>query len=291
MEIHSFHEPESGTWTHLVAEPEGKAAAIIDPVWVFDPVSGQTDHSFIEQVLVLAERRGYRLEWVLETHAHADHLTAADWIRRKTGARIACGRGICAVQKNFVRVFNMQKTPTDGRQFDRLLNEGDVVQLGREEIRVLQTPGHTGDGVTYLAGGVAFIGDTLFAPARGTARCDFPGGDAGQLFDSIMTLYQLPKETRLYLCHDYPDEGEKPVKSVTVAQSRKSNIHVTENTERDAFISLRTRRDSHLGLPRLILPSLQVNILAGALPAPDSNGVSYLKTPLNRTIAELIKKD
>lgn len=291
MEIHSFYEPDSGTFTHLVTDPKEKAAALIDPVWVFDAVSGRTDHSFIDRVLVLAERKGCRLEWVLETHAHADHLTAADWVRRKTGAKIACGRGICDVQKNFVRVFNMQQTPIDGSQFDRLLSEGDVIRLGGEEIRVLETPGHTGDGITYLAGNAAFIGDTLFAPARGTARCDFPGGDAGQLFDSIQKLYQLPEETRLYLCHDYPDEGEKPIKSVTVAQSRKSNIHVTEHTDRDAFISLRTSRDSRLGLPRLILPSLQVNIVAGALPAADANGVSYLRTPLNRTIAEMIKGD
>ena len=291
MEIHSFYEPDSGTFSHLIADPEEKAAAIIDPVWVFDPVSGQTDHSFIDQALALVERTGYRLKWVLETHAHADHLTAADWIRRKTGAKIACGLGICAVQKNFVRVFNMRQTPTDGSQFDRLLAEGDVIRLGSEEIRVLETPGHTGDGITYLADNAAFIGDTLFAPARGTARCDFPGGDAGQLFDSIQKLYQLPEETRLYLCHDYPDEGEKPVKNVTVAQSRKLNIHVAENTERGAFIRMRTQRDSQLALPRLILPSLQVNILAGAPPAADTNGVSYLRTPLNRSLAELIKGD
>lgn len=288
MEISSFYEPDSGTWTHLLAEPVEKLAAVIDPVLVFDPVSGNTDSTFIDDVLDQAERSGYSIAWVLETHAHADHLTAAEVIRKRTGAQTACGRGICVVQKNFVRVFNMKQTPTDGRQFDRLLDEGDVIQLGQEKIRVMETPGHTGDGVTYLAGNAAFIGDTLFSPAYGTARCDFPGGDAGQLYDSIRRLYQLPEDTRLFLCHDYPEDGKAPVKEVTVAESKQTNIHLNAETTRSDFVDMRTGRDNQLGLPRLILPSLQVNILAGALPAPDSNGVSYLRTPVNSTIAELI---
>src|SRR5210317_796190 len=185
MKISSFYEPDSGTWTHLLADPVEQKAAIIDPVLVYDPVSGQTDTAFIEQVLAEAERAGYSIQWVLETHAHADHLTAAELVKRQTGAKTACGRGICGVQKNFARVFNMEQTPTDGSQFDRLLVEGDGIQLGRLNIEVMETPGHTGDSVTYLVGDAAFIGDTLFAPAFGTARCDFPGGDAGQLYDSI----------------------------------------------------------------------------------------------------------
>jgi glyoxylase-like metal-dependent hydrolase (beta-lactamase superfamily II) len=226
---------------------------------------------------------------VLETHAHADHLSAAERVKRQTGAKTACGRGICGVQKNFARVFNMEQTPTDGSQFDRLLVEGDGIQLGRLKIEVIETPGHTGDSVTYLAGDAAFIGDTLFAPAFGTARCDFPGGDAGQLYDSIKKLYQLPGETRLFLCHDYPKEGEKPVKEVTVKQSQQTNIHLNADTTRSEFVAMRTARDSQLGLPRLIFPSLQVNILAGATPAAESNGVTYLRTPFNRSIADLIK--
>jgi glyoxylase-like metal-dependent hydrolase (beta-lactamase superfamily II) len=289
MEIQSFYEPDSGTWTHLLADPAEKVAAVIDPVWVYDPVSGMADATFIEGVLTQAEDSGYRVEWVLETHAHADHLTAAGLVRARTGALLACGRGICSVQENFVRVFNMTTVPTDGRQFDRLLSEGDILELGAIRIRVMETPGHTSDSVTYIAGDAAFIGDTLFAPAYGSARCDFPGGDAGLLFDSICRLYELPSDTRLFLCHDYPGEGNDPVSCVTVEESRKNNVHVSTNTSKDEFVSMRTGRDSKLGLPRLIIPSLQVNILGGSLPDADSNGVSYLRTPFSQSIADLIK--
>jgi glyoxylase-like metal-dependent hydrolase (beta-lactamase superfamily II) len=290
MEIKSFYEPESGTWTHLLADSSDKVAAIIDPVWVFDPVSGIADTAFIDEVLAAAERAGYRVEWVLETHAHADHLTAADLLRRRTGAKMACGRGICGVQETFTRVFNMQDTPTDGSQFDRLLEEGDVIELGQLEVRVMETPGHTGDSITYLVADAAFIGDTLFAPAFGTARCDFPGGQAAQLYDSIRKLYELPEETRLFLCHDYPRAGEKPVCDITVEESRCNNIHVNRDTNKAEFVAMRTKRDSQLGLPRLILPSLQLNIRGGVAPGPDSNGVSYLRTPFNRAMADLIKE-
>jgi glyoxylase-like metal-dependent hydrolase (beta-lactamase superfamily II) len=289
MEIQSFHEPDSGTWTHLLADTESQRAAIIDPVLVYDPVSGMADTAFIEEILGQADRAGLTVDWVLETHAHADHLTAADVIRQRTGAGVACGAGICAVQENFSRVFNMTDSPTDGSQFDRLLKDGDVIRLGGLEVRIMETPGHTGDSITYLAGDAAFIGDTLFAPAFGTARCDFPGGDAGQLYDSIRKLYQLPAETRLFLCHDYPKEDQAAVGHVSVAESMSNNIHIRADTGRDTFVAMRTRRDSQLGLPRLILPSLQVNILGGTAPDSDSNGVSYLRMPFNRTIADLIK--
>lgn len=289
MEIQSFHEPQSGTWTHLVADPRERRAAVIDPVLVFDPVSGLVDTSFIDRVLAVASQSGHEVDWVLETHAHADHLTAAELIRRRTGAGIACSAGICGVQENFARVFNMTDTDTDGSQFDRLLKESDVIRLGSLDISVLETPGHTGDSITYLAGNAAFIGDTLFSPAYGTARCDFPGGDAGQLYDSIMKLYRLPGDTRLYLCHDYPEEGQLAVCHVSVEESMRTNIHVKADTSREAFIEMRTGRDRQLSLPKLILPSLQVNILAGAAPGSDTNGVSYLRTPFNRSIEELIK--
>lgn len=291
MEIKSFYEPETGTWTHLLADSSENRAAIIDPVWVFDPASGQADATFIERVLAEARDAGYTVEWVLETHAHADHLTAADLVRRRTGAKIACGHGICGVQKNFTRVFNMNDTPTDGSQFDRLLADGDVINLGRLEIHVMETPGHTGDSITYRTGNAAFIGDTLFSPALGSARCDFPGGCAGQLYDSIRKLYRLPGDTRLFLCHDYPKEGEEPLREVTVAESLERNIHMGADTSREEFVAMRTQRDKQLGLPRLIFPSLQVNILAGATPEPDSNGVSYLQIPFSRSITELIKEE
>jgi glyoxylase-like metal-dependent hydrolase (beta-lactamase superfamily II) len=289
MEIKSFYEPESGTWTHLLADSSDKVAAIIDPVWVFDPVSGLADTTFIENVLAVAQLAGYRIEWVLETHAHADHLTAADQVRQRTGAKIACGRGICGVQENFTRVFNMADTATDGSQFDRLLAEGDVIKLGQLDVFVIDTPGHTGDSISYLAQDTAFIGDTLFAPAFGTARCDFPGGDAAQLYDSIRKLYQLPEETRLFLCHDYPQADDEPVRDITVGESRSKNIHLKAETTKEEFIAMRTQIDRKLGLPRLILPSLQINILAGAAPGTDSSGVVYLRTPFNRALADLIK--
>jgi len=291
MEIRSFHEPDSGTWTYLLADPDSGAAAVIDPVWVYDPVSGRTDHGFIDNVLESAAAAGWRIEWVLETHAHADHLSAAARVRAATGARLACGAGITAVQENFARVFNFAGVPAAKQPFDRLLREGDEVSLGKLRIAVLDTPGHTSDSITYLVGDAAFVGDTLFAPGAGTARCDFPGGDAGQLYDSVMKLYALPPQTRLFLCHDYPAEGRQAVCGVTVARSRAENIHIRDGREKADFIAQREARDRTLALPRLILPALQVNILGGHAPAAEDNGVSYLKIPFNRTIEELIAGD
>ena len=290
MEITSWHEPESGTWTYLLADTGQRVAAVIDPVWVYNPVSGRADCSFIDRVLAAVEQQGLRLEWVLETHAHADHLTAAGYIREKTGARLAIGRGICSVQQTFVRVFNLEQVATDGSQFDRLLAEGDVLPLGSLEIRVLETPGHTSDSITYVVGDAAFIGDTLFNPTHGSARCDFPGGDPGSLYDSIQKIYALPEHTRLFLCHDYPASGADPVSAVPLAESRKHNIHVNETSRREEFIAMRQKRDAGLPMPRLILPSLQVNIQAGSAPQAERNGVSYLKIPFNQTIAGILKQ-
>jgi glyoxylase-like metal-dependent hydrolase (beta-lactamase superfamily II) len=289
LKISPFYEPDSGTWTYLLADESSPAAVIIDPVWVYDPVSGTVDSTFIDRVLDKAKEDGKKVEWVLETHAHADHLTAAGEIRRRTGARIACGKGICSVQETFSAVFNMQGLATDGRQFDRLLSEGDRIRMGSVDIQVIETPGHTGDSLTYLAEDTAFIGDTLFAPLFGSARCDFPGGDAGQLYDSIQRLYQLPDETRLFLCHDYPKKGEPPRNEVTVLESRNSNIHVKSETSRVDYVAMRTARDAQLGLPRLLLPSLQVNIRAGDAPSADSNGVAYLKIPFDRSMKDLVQ--
>jgi glyoxylase-like metal-dependent hydrolase (beta-lactamase superfamily II) len=257
-------------------------------VWVYDPVSGRADSRFADAMLSTAGERGWRVAWVLETHAHADHLSAAGHIRSVSGASIAIGRGICAVQETFRRVFNLKDVATDGSQFDRLLDDGDTLALGALQIRVMATPGHTSDSVTYLLPGVAFVGDTLFSPAYGTARCDFPGGDASQLYDSIQRLYQLPADTRLYLCHDYPKGDAEPLCMVSVAESREHNIHLRQSTGREQYVAMRTERDRQLSLPRLILPALQVNIRAGAAPAEDDNGVSYLRLPFNRSIAEIL---
>ena len=289
MKITPFYEEQSGTWTYLLADPESQVAAIIDPVWVYDPVSGMGDFSFMDRVLDTAKDEGCRIEWVLETHAHADHLTAAGEVRKRTGARIACGKGICSVQETFAKVFNIPEVAINGSQFDLLLGEGDILPVGDLEIRVMETPGHTNDSVTYLVGDAAFIGDTLFAPDFGTARCDFPGGDAGQLYDSIREIYSLPDETQLYLCHDYPKAGEQAKYKVSITSSRESNIHIRQGTTKEEFVAMRTARDAQLGLPRLIIPSLQINIQAGQAPAADSNGVVYLKTPFNKPLAELVR--
>ncbi|MEE4172683.1 MAG: MBL fold metallo-hydrolase [Xanthomonadales bacterium] len=290
-DVRSFFEPESFTWTHLVADPASGDAALVDPVWVYDPVTGQTDRSFIDEVLASLEASGWTLKWILETHAHADHLSSGDLVRRETGVPLVIGAGIRGVQRNFARVYNLADLPVDGSQFDHLATQGDRFPLGDRFIEVMNTPGHTGDSVTYLVGDAAFVGDTLFAPGYGSARCDFPGGDAGQLFDSIQALHGLPDETRLFLCHDYPKANAEPVSVVTVAESRANNIHVGSNTSREEFIAMREARDATLGLPRLILPALQVNVRAGGEPAPESNGASYLKIPFNTTIPELLSEE
>ena len=289
MEITPFYEPESGTWTYLLADKLSHSAAIIDPVWVYNLISGVVDSSFIDQVLNTARQKNLKIEWVLETHAPADHLTASGEIRKRTGARIACGRGICEVQKTFARVFNLSGMDTDGRQFDRLLEEGDRIRLGELEVRVMETPGHTGDSVTYLAGDAAFIGDTLFTPSFGSARCDFPGGDAGQLFDSIKRIYELPSETRIFLCHDYPKAGDQPTTEISLADSSSKNIHLRTETTRGEYVQMRKARDAQLGLPKLIMPALQVNIRAGEAPVVEGNDVAYIKTPFNQALADLVQ--
>ena len=288
MKIEAFYEPESFTWTYLLADPHSGKAAIIDPVWPYDPVSGVADTAYTDQILATAKELAYVIEWVLETHAHADHLSCAGHIRKQTGAKIAIGRGICEVQETFIKVFNLVDVPSDGSQFDRLLSDGDVIRLGNLEIGVIETPGHTSDSVTYLAGDAAFIGDTLFAPGFGSARCDFPGGDAAQLYDSIARIHALPSQTRLHLCHDYPPSGEAPTSVITVAESLKLNIHARAGTAREAYIEMRTTRDAQLALPKLIYPALQVNIRAGGAPAAENNSSCYLKMPFNIDLEKLL---
>ncbi|MDZ4728412.1 MAG: MBL fold metallo-hydrolase [Xanthomonadales bacterium] len=282
MEIKSHFETVTGTWTYLVADTVSGKAALIDPVLLFDPVSGHSDSSYIQGILDEAEQLGYQLDWVIETHVHADHLSAARFVCQASGAKLAASHAVRAVQKNFVAVFNLEDVPTDGSQFDRLLFEGDVLELGDLRLQVLETPGHTPDGISLLVEDAAFIGDTLFAPPRGSARCDFPGGGAGILFDSVQKLYALPEQTRLFLCHDYPTEGQAATASITVAESRSQNIHIKAETSREDFIALREGRDAKLSLPRLILPSVQFNLRGGQEIAPENNGVTYLKIPLNK---------
>lgn len=282
--VHTYYHSDTSTFTHVLADDATRQCAVIDPVLDYDAKSGRTSNVFIDSVLTDIRERGLTCVYVLETHAHADHLTSAAYIREQTGAKIVIGGRITTIQKTFAAIFNEDsRFATDGSQFDLLLDEGAELMVGDTRLTVLFTPGHTPACVSYLAGDSdVFVGDTLFMPDVGTARCDFPGGDAGALYDSARRLLALGDDVVMHLCHDYPPV-KRPVESrVTVAQQRAANIHVSDSHSRDDFIRMRTERDSGLEMPRLILPSLQVNIRAGHFPEPEDNGVSYLKIPLNR---------
>ncbi len=289
MKIRSFYELESGTWSYLLADEAKGCAAIIDPVWVYDTVSGCCDDGFVQAIISSADREGWNIDWVLETHAHADHITAADLVRRQCGAEVAIGQRITEIQRTFGRVYHMPEMAKDGSQFDRLLSDGEVLMVGDLEVTVMEAPGHTHDSVVYLAGDAAFVGDTLFKPGSGTARCDFPGGDASMLYDTVQKIHALPDGTRLFLCHDYPDEDVAAMDMVLVQDSRANNIHINPATSREQFVELRKSRDRGLGMPQLILSAIQVNILAGAAPQAEANGASYLKIPFNNSIAALLE--
>lgn len=281
--IRSVFDEATNSVTHIVADPSTGAAAIIDPVLDFDPASGAVSTVSARKLIAEAEKEGWTICWVLETHAHADHLSAAHFIREKTGARIAIGEGILEVQKVFGPLFGAEDCEAGGGDFDRLLADGDTLELGTLDIEVIATPGHTPACVTYLVGGeAAFVGDTLFMPDYGTARADFPGGDARELYRSIKRLLALPEATRIFVCHDYPGAGESARCEATVAEHRRGNIHVRDGIAEEEFVARRTARDQTLALPALMLPAVQVNIRAGQLPVAESNGVSYLKIPVNR---------
>ncbi|WHZ19932.1 MAG: MBL-fold metallo-hydrolase superfamily [Rhodanobacteraceae bacterium] len=280
-EVESFFHKDTGTWTHVVHD--GEAAAIIDPVLDYDAAPARTANASADTLLTFTQRRALRIAWILETHAHADHLSAAGYLHDATGAPIAIGRGIIQVQAHFKQVFGLgDEFVADGRQFDRLLDDGDELPIGSFAIRALATPGHTRDSLTYVAGDAAFIGDTLFAPDIGTARCDFPGGDALQLYASIRRILALPESTRLFLCHDYPPPTRTPWRETTIACESKENVHVGGGVAEEAFVAKRRARDATLPVPRLLLPALQVNIRGGRLPPADAEGQRYLRLPLNR---------
>jgi glyoxylase-like metal-dependent hydrolase (beta-lactamase superfamily II) len=277
----TFFDQATSTATHLVWDEDTRAAAVVDPVLDFDPKAGKLSHGSADAVLAAVREAGLDLWYVLETHAHADHLSAADYIRRKTGAKVVIGAEIKRVQKTFIPVFEAEDVAPDGRAFDRLVTEGDQLPLGSLPIGVLHTPGHTPACVTYLIGDAAFVGDTLFMPDYGTARADFPGGDAATLYRSIRKILALPLETRIFVGHDYLPAGRSDYRwETTVAEERARNIHVRDGVSEDAFVELRQRRDATLSAPTLILPSLQVNIRAGALPPPSKGGHVFLKLPV-----------
>jgi glyoxylase-like metal-dependent hydrolase (beta-lactamase superfamily II) len=280
-EVGSFLHKDTGTWTHVVHD--GEAAAIVDPVLDYDAASARTSTTSADAVLAFVRERALRVEWILETHAHADHLSAAGHLHDVLGAPIAIGRGITDVQAHFKQVFGLgDDFVADGRQFERLLDDGDEFAVGSLRVRAIATPGHTRDGLTYVFGDAACIGDTLFAPDIGTARCDFPGGDAVQLYASIRRVLALPENTRLFLCHDYPPASREPLVATTIAREANDNVHIGGGVDEADFVAKRRARDATLPVPRLLLPSLQVNIRGGRLPPVDADGQRYLRLPLNR---------
>jgi len=279
-----YHAP-TNTWSHIVADPQTNAAAIIDPVLDFYPASGRIWTEHARALLAHVSEHALRAEWILETHAHADHLTGAAWLKaelaKSGGVRTGIGAGIVAVQRHFCDVFAFGADfRADGSQFDRLFADGERIALGALEIEIIATPGHTSDGITYKVGDAIFVGDTLFAPNGGTGRCDFPGADAATQYRSIRRLYDLPDETRVFLCHDYPAAGVQPVAQTTIGAEKAGNVRLNAATRESDYVAARRRRDATLDAPRLLYPSLQLNICAGRLPPTDTDGRLCLRIPI-----------
>lgn len=279
--IVAFFDAATNTISYLVGDPATRIAAVIDPVLDFDIASGVADTASAERILNFAKAQEWHIEMVLETHAHADHLSAAPFIKAHTGAWIGIGAHIRDVQKIFRPMFAMEDLKTDGSDFDRLFNDGDRFAIGELEVEVLHVPGHTPADLAYRIGNAAFVGDTLFMPDYGTARADFPGGDARTLYRSIRRLLALPDETRLFLCHDYKAPGRDDYRwETTVGEQRRYSVHVHDGVSEDAFVAMREARDAGLAVPKLLLPSIQVNIRAGHFQPAEANGVSYLRIPV-----------
>ena len=280
--IKHFFDPETGTYTHVVYEGDASPCIIIDSVLNYDPKSGRTSTKSADEVIAFVQSHQLQVSWILETHAHADHLTAAPYLQSRLGGKLVIGDHITKVQTVFKGVFNLDdRFQVDGKQFDYLLKEGESLAFGNLSLKALFVPGHTPACMAYEIGDAIFVGDTLFMPDVGTARCDFPGGDAKMLYRSIQKILSYPSQTKLYLCHDYPPTSRPVACMSTVADEKANNIHVHDGVTEEQFVQMRTERDKTLEMPVLILPSIQVNIRAGHFPEPDSNGVAYLKIPLN----------
>jgi len=280
--IQSFFDSQTGTVTYVVHAGTGSACAVIDSVLDYDPKSGHTDTASADCVIAFIRAQRLSLEWILETHAHADHLSAAPYLRQQLGGRIAIGEMIRRVQQTFRDIFNLEPSfHADGTQFDHLFAEDEVFQIGALQARALYVPGHTPADMAYQIDDAIFVGDTLFMPDTGTARCDFPGGDAAAMYRSIRKLLSFPPSTRLFMCHDYPPNDRAPTWESTVDAQRNNNIHVKDGITLDEFVAMRSARDRTLDMPTLILPAIQVNIRAGNLPPAENNGVRYLRIPLN----------
>jgi glyoxylase-like metal-dependent hydrolase (beta-lactamase superfamily II) len=277
-----FHHSGTGTWSYVVADPATAEAAIIDPVLDYDWRSARTATTAADLIVAHCRAHGLRVRWILETHAHADHLSSAQYLKGVLGGEVAIGQGIRSVQRTFKKLFGLGPDfQPDGSQFDRLLDDDTTLPLGAGSIHVIPTPGHTNDSVSFLVGNAVFIGDTLFMPDSGSARCDFPGGDAAELHRSVQRLFTLPAGTRMFVCHDYSPGGRAAVCETTVEEQRQANIHVRDGVDEAAFVRMRTERDASLDVPGLLIPSVQVNIRAGRLPAAEADGTSYLRVPVD----------
>jgi glyoxylase-like metal-dependent hydrolase (beta-lactamase superfamily II) len=281
--VQAFFDQPTNNATYVVSDPSTRRCAVIDSVLDFDPASGRTRTAAADRVIDHVRAQGLAVEWVMETHVHADHLTAGPYIKEKLGGRTAIGAHVVDVQAYFAKVFNVGADfAADGSQFDRLIRDGETFRVGSIDARAIHTPGHTPACMVYLIGDALFTGDTLFMPDSGTARCDFPGGSARQLYRSIQKVLALPPETRVFVNHDYGADGKRPIAwETTIAAQRAGNSHVKDGTSEDAYVAMREKRDSTLSMPRLILPSIQVNMRGGLLPPAESNGVRYLKIPLD----------
>lgn len=286
MIVHSFFHHDSKTFSHILIDEASKRCAVIDPVLDFDIKSGRIWHQSLIEVIEVIADQGLQLDFIIETHAHADHLSGAQYLRDQLGGALVIGQRITEVQKIFKQIYNLDTSfRTDASQFDLLMTDGDTLILGNIQIQALAVSGHTPADMAYLAKSghrqLIFVGDTLFAPDVGTARCDFPGGDAATLYDSIQKILALSDDTVMYLCHDYPPKGRDSMATTTVGEQKQSNIHVKNGISKAEFIAMREARDQTLEMPQLIIPSVQVNIAAGQLPAPEDNGIRYLKMPIN----------
>ncbi len=280
-QIQGFFDPNTSTVSYVVYEADGSDCAIIDSVLDYEPKSGRTSTVSADKVIAFVREHRLNATWLLETHAHADHLSAAPYLQEQLGGRIGIGAGICKVQHAFSAIFNRKGEKEDGSQFDHLFQADEAFMIGRLEARALHVPGHTPADMAYQVGDAVFVGDTMFMPDVGSARCDFPGGCASDLYRSVQRLLALPPETRLFMCHDYPPAGRAPKWEVTVAEQRAANIHIRDGISEAEFVDMRTKRDATLQMPVLILPAIQVNLSAGHLPEEEDNGVRYLKIPLN----------
>jgi glyoxylase-like metal-dependent hydrolase (beta-lactamase superfamily II) len=282
-EIVAFFDPATSTYSYVVSDPASKRCAIIDPVLDYDPAAGRISLDNAERLIAHVHEQGLAVDWLLDTHVHADHLSAAAYLKHQLGGRLAIGERVTLVQSHFAKLFNAgSEFATDGRQFDQLFRDDECFSIGAISARALHTPGHTPGCMTYLIGDAAFVGDTLFMPDYGTARCDFPGGDARSLYRSIRRLFELPGATRMYMCHDYKAPGrDHHLYQTTVAEQRADNVHVRDGIDEETFVAMRRARDAELNMPALILPSVQVNMRGGELPPAEDNGIRYLKIPVD----------